>query len=46
MDPCWINSEITSISLYGVDETGTEQLLTEDQVNFELYQITQPEQNE
>ena len=42
MDPCWLNSKITSISIYGVDENGTEIPLSEEQIQFQLYQILQP----
>ena len=42
MDPCWLNSKITSISIYGVDENGTEIPLSEEQIQFQLYQIMQP----
>ena len=43
MDAYWINSEITSISISGVDANENEVPLSEDDVQYQLYKITQPE---
>lgn len=42
MDPCWINSTITSISITGTNADGEEIPFSEEQIQYHMYRITQP----